>query len=115
MRESSPTAYSWVPLRALRSWCPAILPGPSCRNIVPSRVAGSKTRRAGRSAALSRGGVRQRPHEAQQLPDSLLAVRVLAYPQREVVGGDRTQVPVIGFAVLVAAVRGLQFQVGQHD
>src|SRR5215469_12317976 len=114
------TCYSWVPLSVLPRLGPyrALAPLPQhlagtwCHWAGGSGKTECRLIPAGCSAAADGGGVGQLPREAQQLPHGVLAVGGLADPQREVVGRDCAQVPVIGVAVLVAAVGRLEFQVG---
>src|SRR5450755_1604354 len=71
------------------------------------RPAAARTPGTGALAAGSRRRVREGGGEREHLADAILAVGRLAEPQRQVIGGDRAHVAMVGFAVLVAAVRGL--------
>src|SRR5271170_6775877 len=109
--------YSWVPLSVACASCsPVQLAGTSCHWAGASAKTMAKPpaiRQLRRRLAGSRGGVGEHPREAEQLPHGFLAVGVLADAQREVIGRDRAEITMVGFAVLVAAVSGLELQVRQ--
>src|SRR5262249_36269818 len=60
------------------------------------------------------GGVGQGPGKGEHLAHGLFAIGRLADPEREVVGGDRPDIAVIGLAALVPAVCRLEFHVGEY-
>src|ERR1700678_46599 len=70
--------------------------------------------RAIRSAPGAGDGVVEGARERQHRRDGVLAVGGLADPKRQVIGGDRAEVAVVGLAALVAAVGRLELHVAEH-